>query len=113
MLFLKPLQESPQQPFNWTHYNGDWKGEPLETLGWDTLVPQLSGVLAMTNFTTLIVAGILFVLVSLGLINSLFMSIYERQYEFGVLLALGTRPIQLFWQIVYEGFFIGVLSGLP
>ncbi len=106
------FDEAAEQGFAWAQYNGERQGEALETLGWDKLVPQLSGVLDMTNFTTLIVAGILFVLVSLGLINSMFMSIYERQYEFGVLLALGTRPVQLFWQILYEGFFIGVLSAL-
>lgn len=106
------FREPVEQPFDWQRYNGDRQGESIETLGWQKLIPQLSGVLEMSNVSTLIVAGILFVLVSLGLINSMFMSIYERQYEFGVLLALGTRRIQLFWQIVYEGFFIGVLSAL-
>ena len=105
-------QAASDQAFDWQRYNGDWQGDTLETLGWEKLIPQLNGVLEMSNFSTLIVAGILFVLVSLGLINSMFMSIYERQYEFGVLLALGTRPVQLFWQIVYEGFFIGLLSAL-
>ncbi len=98
--------------FDWQRYNGDWRGQVLQTLSWEKLIPQLSGVLEMSNVSTLIVAGILFMLVALGLINSMFMSIYERQYEFGVLLALGTRPVQLFWQILYEGFFIGVLSAL-
>lgn len=96
--------------FDWQRYNADWNGVTLETLLWDKLIPQLSGVLEMSNYSTLIVAGILFVLVSLGLINSMFMSIYERQYEFGVLLALGTRRSHLFWQIVCEGFLLGAIS---
>lgn len=84
--------------------------ESLETLNWRELIPQLSGILEMSGFSTGILAVILYVLVSLGLINSMFMSIYERHYEFGVLLAIGTRPRQLFWQILLEGFFIGLLS---
>jgi len=82
----------------------------LETLNWRELIPQLSSVLNMSSYSTLIASIIMFVLVALGLINSMFMSIYERHNEFGILLAIGTRPKQLFWQILLEGFFIGLLS---
>ncbi len=84
--------------------------EHWEALGWHQLMPQISSILEISHYSTLIVAGILFALVALGLINSMFMSIYERHYEFGVLLAIGTRPRQLFWQILCEGFFIGLIS---
>jgi len=90
-----------------------WKilnNDNLETLSWRELVPQLSSILKMNSFSTLIASVIISVLVILGLINSMFMSIYERQNEFGILLALGTRPRQLFWLIVLEGFYIGVIS---
>ena len=82
----------------------------LETLSWRELIPQLSSMLDMSSYSTLIASVILFVLVALGLVNSMFMSIYERHNEFGILLAIGTRPKQLFWQILLEGFFIGLLS---
>ncbi|WP_250655115.1 ABC transporter permease [Alkalimarinus coralli] len=82
----------------------------LETLSWRELVPQLSSMLDMSSYSTLIVSIIMFILVALGLINSMFMSIYERHNEFGILLAIGTRPQQLFWQILLEGLLIGLLS---
>lgn len=84
--------------------------ENLETLNWRELTPQLSSILNMSSYSTLIVSIIMFTLVALGLINSMFMSIYERHNEFGILLAIGTRPQQLFWQILLEGFLIGLLS---
>ncbi len=84
--------------------------ESIESLNWRTLVPQLSSMLAMTNYSTLIVSIIMYLLVSLGLINTMFMSIFERQTEFGILLAIGTRSKQLFYQIVLEGLFIGLIS---
>lgn len=84
--------------------------EQLETLNWQELVPQLSSMLAMTKYSTLIVSLIMYILVCLGLINTMFMSIFERQTEFGILLAIGTRAKQLFYQILLEGFFIGLLS---
>ncbi|NRB37230.1 MAG: ABC transporter permease [Pseudomonadales bacterium] len=90
----------------WQSLNNDtW-----ETLSWMALMPQLSGILAMVDYSTWIIATIMFILVSLGLINTMFMSIYERQNEFGILLAIGTRPQQLFWQIILEGGFIGLIS---
>lgn len=82
----------------------------IETLSWQKLVPQLSSMLAMTKYSTLIVSIIMYVLVCLGLINTMFMSIFERHTEFGILLAIGTRTKQLFYQILLEGFFIGLLG---
>lgn len=82
----------------------------LETLSWRELVPQLSSMIDMSSYSTLIVSIIMSVLVALGLINSIFMSIYERHHEFGILLALGTRRTQLFWLILLEAAYIGLLS---
>jgi len=90
----------------------DLNNNLLETLNWQDLVPQLSSMLSMTKYSTLVVSIIMYVLVTLGLINTMFMSIYERQTEFGILLAIGTRPKQLFFQILSEGFLIGALSSL-
>ena len=97
--------EDKNLPF-WQTLNND----QIETLSWKELVPQLSSMLAMTKYSTLIVSIIMYILVCLGLINTMFMSIFERQTEFGILLAIGTRSKLLFYQIMLEGFFIGLLS---
>lgn len=76
--------------------------------GWPQLMPQLNGMLQMTGYSTLIVGVILFVLAALGVINGLFMSIYERTWEFGVLLAIGTRRRVLFALILAEGLLLGI-----
>ncbi|PTY36987.1 hypothetical protein BGP77_06800 [Saccharospirillum sp. MSK14-1] len=76
--------------------------------GWPQLMPQLDGMLQMTRYSTVIVGVILFVLAALGVINGLFMSIYERVWEFGVLLAIGTRRRVLFGLILAEGLLLGV-----
>jgi ABC-type lipoprotein release transport system permease subunit len=76
--------------------------------GWTELMPQLSTMLQLTNSSTLIAGVVLFILAGLGVINGLFMSIYERTYEFGVLLAIGTRRRQLFRLIMTEGFILAV-----
>lgn len=76
--------------------------------GWTELMPQLATMLQLTNSSTIIAGIVLFILAGLGVINGLFMSIYERTYEFGVLLAIGTRRRQLFKLIMTEGLILAL-----
>ncbi|GGX64094.1 ABC transporter permease [Saccharospirillum salsuginis] len=76
--------------------------------GWTELMPQLATMLQLSNSSTLIAAVILFILAGLGVINGMFMSIYERTYEFGVLLAIGTRRTSIFRLILAEGLVLAV-----
>lgn len=76
--------------------------------GWTELMPQLATMLQLTNSSTVIAGVVLFILAGLGVINGLFMSIYERTYEFGVLLAIGTRRRQVFRLIMVEGLLLAL-----
>jgi ABC-type lipoprotein release transport system permease subunit len=81
-----------------------------EAIGWPVLLPQLSAAMELTTFSLLIVAIILFAVVSLGIINTLFMSLYERMFEFGVLRAIGTRPMAVFRLVISEAGALSVFS---
>ncbi|MCB1645775.1 MAG: ABC transporter permease [Pseudomonadales bacterium] len=81
-----------------------------EALSWRALNHDIAAMLDMTGYSAAIVGAILFLLASLGVINSMFMSIYERIYEFGVARAIGTRPADLMLLVLAEAFFIGLLS---
>jgi ABC-type lipoprotein release transport system permease subunit len=50
--------------------------------------------------------------VALSILNTLFMSLYERMFEFGVLRALGTRAFRLFLLVVAEAASLGFLAAL-
>ena len=78
-----------------------------EILGWPELMPELAAVEKMSAFGIFITGLILFGVVSLGILNTLFMSLYERMFEFGVLRAMGTRPVLMASMILCEA---GVLS---
>jgi ABC-type lipoprotein release transport system permease subunit len=57
---------------------------------------------------------IMFVLVAFVILNTIFMSLYERTFEFGVLLAQGTRSFQMGKLIVLESLSLaaaGVVAG--
>ncbi|TLU66376.1 ABC transporter permease [Thalassotalea litorea] len=99
------IVDDRNDPF-WQKYNHNDR----ELLSWKALFPQINGMLEMSSYSTLITSLIMYILVSLGLINTMFMSIFERHNEFGILLAIGTRPKRLFAQILCEGFFIGVIG---
>ncbi len=82
----------------------------VEALGWLDLQPSLGAMIEMTNYATAIVGSVLFVLTSLGVINSMFMSIYERIYEFGVAKAIGTTPWQIIQLVLFEAFFLALIA---
>lgn len=82
----------------------------VEALGWLDFNPALGAMMEMTNYSTVIVGIILFLLASLGVINSMFMSIYERIYEFGVVKAIGTTPSQIMQLVLCEALLLGILS---
>jgi len=81
-----------------------------EALGWRELMPQLSLALEMSSFSTLIIGLVLFSLVALGIVNTLFMSLYERMFEFGVLRAVGTSPFGIGRLVVFEAASLAVVA---
>ncbi|MFQ5498764.1 MAG: ABC transporter permease [Candidatus Zixiibacteriota bacterium] len=81
-----------------------------EAVSWQILLPQIQAALELVGFTMLLVGLILFGVVSLGIVNTLFMSMYERMFEFGVLRAVGTPPFAMAQQIMLEAASLAVVS---
>jgi len=101
----RDLGQRRNAPF-WAEYDRDGN----EAIGWVDLVPQLEKVFRLARVGRVIVAIILFGVVALGIVNTLFMSLYERMFEFGVLRAVGTRPFSMGRLVVFEAAALTVLS---
>ena len=84
--------------------------DEIEALGWLDLQPAIGAIIGMANYATAIIGAILFLITSLGIINSMFMSIYERIYEFGVAKAIGTTPMQIVQLVLIEAFLLALIS---
>jgi len=84
--------------------------EENEALGWLDLQPSIGAMIEMSGYATAIIGTILFLLTSLGVINSMFMSIYERIYEFGVAKAIGTTPWQIIQLVLFEALLLALIS---
>ncbi len=81
-----------------------------EAIGWTKIIPELEAAFSLSDFSIWVTGLILFGVVALGIINTLFMSLHERMFEFGVLRAIGTRPFQTFILIIFEAIALGIIS---
>jgi ABC-type lipoprotein release transport system permease subunit len=81
-----------------------------EAVGWPALLPQMAAAFKLLGVQMLIIGIILFGIVALGIINTLFMSLYERMFEFGVLRAVGTRPLAMGRLVLFEAAALGVIG---
>ena len=80
-----------------------------EMLVWSELLPELHAALEMFDFSMMLMVLLLFCIVALAIMNTLFMALQERRHEFGILRALGTRPWQMGAMVVLEA---ACLAGL-
>lgn len=83
-----------------------------EAISWEELLPQLKGIFELTGAGKAVMALLLIFVVIFGIINTLFMSLYERLFEFGVLRAVGTRPWGVFKLMLAESGSLGVISAI-
>ncbi len=92
-------------PF-WKKYSTDGN----EAVSWVVIMPEIKAVFEMANFLMVILGLILFGVVSLGIINTLFMSLHERMFEFGVMRAVGTSPFAMGRLIIFEACALALIS---
>lgn len=83
----------------------------LEVLSWQDKEPLVATILKLQDGMLLFWFGIVVIAISFGLVNSLYMAIFERRRELRLMLALGLKPTALFGQIVMESGLL-LLSGL-
>ena len=63
----------------------------LEVMAWDEILPELKGALDAKRRNSRLINLIVFLIVALGVLNTMTMSTFERTREFGVMASLGTR----------------------
>ena len=86
-------------------------GPGYEVLGWERLMPALADDVEFHELLTYIILFVVFVVVALGLANTILMGVMERTHEFGVMLALGTAPARIARIVLYEAVLLG-LAGM-
>jgi ABC-type lipoprotein release transport system permease subunit len=75
---------------------------PVQVHAWPELAPDLAGYVQFNRRITFILFFIFFLLAVMGIVNTMLMAIIERTHEFGMLMAMGMRPVQVVGLIVAE-----------
>lgn len=82
----------------------------FETLSWQEIMPEIDEHIRTDTASSAIILGVLYLLISFGIFATLLMMLAERQREFGMLIALGMKKLQLARMVLYESVFV-TLSG--
>jgi ABC-type lipoprotein release transport system permease subunit len=82
----------------------------LEALAWQEMAPEAELGIEADRQGTYAMDVIVFLLVVLGMFNTMTMSTYERMFELGVMAALGTRPRRVLSLILLESALLGVIA---
>ena len=83
---------------------------PVRVRAWPELAPQLEGYVQFNRGITFVLFFIFFLLAVIGVMNTMLMAVFERTREFGMLMALGMRPIQVVVLIMAEAAGLAIAS---
>jgi ABC-type lipoprotein release transport system permease subunit len=82
----------------------------LEVLPWTEILPELKGAIDAKRRNMRLVDVIIFLIVSLGILNTMTMSTFERTREFGVMASLGTRRRRVLAMVFLEALLQGLIG---
>ena len=87
----------------------------LAILDWEELMPGLKQSIQLDLVSGIIMYILLIIVVAFSILNTFLMAIFERTREFGVLMAIGTRPGRLVRLVLAESMamtFVGLAVGM-
>lgn len=73
--------------------------------------PEMAGMVELDRSMNYLFQALVGLLIGAGVLNTILMSVLERRREFGIMMAIGSRPAELFWMVVLESVLVG-LAGL-
>ncbi len=82
----------------------------LEVLRWSDMFPWFEEGIALDNGFNYFFLGIVLVIVVAGVVNTVLVSMIQRTREFGILMALGTRRIEIGAMVVTESLIVGLMG---
>jgi len=78
---------------------------------WRNLLPMLNAYLKLSNGFIYIWYVVVFIAMGFGIVNTTLMAVFERMREFGLLKALGMKPMWIVREVLFESFLL-LLTGM-
>lgn len=86
------------------------KGTGFVLTSWRESVPQLNSIVIFSKAINNAINFILFLVISIGIVNIMMMTVFERTREFGVMSALGASSKQVISVVMIETISLGILG---
>ena len=84
--------------------------DKYELLDWRSLLPELVQTIQADSAGGIIILGILYMIITLGILGTLLMMTAERMYEFGILVSIGMKKGKLIITLLIESLMMGLLG---
>lgn len=84
----------------------------LKASSWKEISPRLAAMIVYNDASLVLVSIMLFIVISLGILNTFLVTVFERTKEFGVMMALGTPARGIIGTVLCEAFFLGVTASV-
>jgi ABC-type antimicrobial peptide transport system permease subunit len=88
----------------------DWTGQKLDLTTWDEEVSFFKWEIAAVDGLMYVLVIVLLVIISVGIMNSMWIAIRERTREIGTLRAIGMQRLRVLAMFVIEAFSLSVTS---
>ena len=84
--------------------------DDLAVRPWWEVSPSTADLLAMQDVSTGVTLVFVYLIVAVGVVNTMLMSVFERTREFGLLRAVGVRPLELVRLVMLESVLLAAVS---
>ncbi len=88
------------------------RSDTIEILPWMVALRELYDALVLDDMSLYMFMGIIFIIVAIGIFNTVLTSVVERTRELGVMMAIGTSRWRLFLLIMAEAMVLAVVASL-
>lgn len=86
--------------------------QDIEVVTWEEAMPNLANAIKLDYASGNFIFLIILLIVTIGVVNTLLMSVLERMREFGLILALGSKPMTLRIMIMLEAMLLALLAAV-
>jgi ABC-type lipoprotein release transport system permease subunit len=86
--------------------------ENYEVMDWKEMIPDLVEARELDRAGNLLVLYVLYLIIAFGILGTILMMTKEREYEFGILIAIGMQRLKLAASVWLEILFIGIMGAL-